>query len=48
MKRIDLRKVEIWAHWKFFTAKRYGLFGKSNNTNHQALIAYDPLDNLYQ
>lgn len=48
MKKIDPIKVEAWAQQKLFTAKRYGLFGKSNNTNHQALIVYDPLDNLYQ
>ena len=48
MKKIDINKVNEWAKQKLFTAKRYGLFGKSNNTNHQALIVYDPLDNLYR
>lgn len=34
MKKIDSAKHSEWAAQKMFTAKRYGLFGKSNNTNH--------------
>lgn len=48
MKKIDRNKYEQWKAQKMFTAEQYGLFGKSNNTNHQALIVEDPLENLYQ
>lgn len=47
---IDKRTVAhiVWADTKQFANKRYGLFGKSNNTNHQPYVVYDPLNNLYK